>query len=178
MEYPSSPVARRHLAILGTSRSDGDTNHALRFLTRGRDVDSVDVNDLTLTPYDYDHRYSADDDFPALSRRMVAAETLLFATPVYWYTMSTQLKIAFDRLSDLLTIAKPLGRALAGKRASFLAVGTQPTLAQGFEDPFWQTCDYFKMHYEPGLYLQTGEPFTLSGEDRKRLLAFADRLWG
>ncbi|MEM1286112.1 MAG: NAD(P)H-dependent oxidoreductase [Pseudomonadota bacterium] len=174
---PSPTVAHRHLAILGSSRSAGDTNQALRFLARGGDVDIVDVNDLTLTPYDYDHRYSDEDDFPALCQRMVAAETLLFATPVYWYTMSTQLKMVFDRLSDLLTIAKPMGRALAGKRASFLAVGTQPTLAQGFEDPFWQTCDYFKMRYEPGLYLQTAEPFTLSDEDRQRLTAFAARLW-
>lgn len=166
-----------HLAILGTSRSGRDTHQVLTELVQDRPVDVVDLNDLTIAPYHYEHAYSADDDFAALAQRMAEAHSLLLATPVYWYTMSAQMKVMVDRLSDLITIAKPLGRALAGKRLSFLAVGTQPQLAQGFADPFWQTAAYFDMHYEPGLYVQSAEPFLLSREARASMTAFATRFW-
>ena len=42
----------------------------------------------------------ADDDFLGVAEAMVDAEAILFATPVYWYSMSGRLKRFFDRLTD------------------------------------------------------------------------------
>ena len=51
---------------------------------------------------------------------MVQYEQIIFATPIYWYAMSAQLKTFFDRMTDLLTIHKPLGRQLRKGKKMFL----------------------------------------------------------
>ncbi|MCP4458779.1 MAG: NAD(P)H-dependent oxidoreductase [Cytophagales bacterium] len=38
------------------------------------------------------------------------------ATPVYWYSMSGIMKVFLDRIYDVLTIEKELGRKLHGKK--------------------------------------------------------------
>ena len=61
---------------------------------------------------------------------------LFFASPVYWYSMSAQMKIFFDRLADLVTIEKERGRALQGKSCSLVATGGSDSAAEGFEKTF------------------------------------------
>ena len=48
-------------------------------------------------------------------------DTIIFATPVYWYSMSGILKVFIDRITDLLTIEKELGRKLRGKKMAVVS---------------------------------------------------------
>ena len=48
-------------------------------------------------------------------------DTIIFATPVYWYSMSGTLKTFFDRLSDLLHYKKELGRQMRGKKMAMIS---------------------------------------------------------
>lgn len=60
---------------------------------------------------------SRNDDYLNLMKQILEKyETLILATPVYWYSMSGIMKVFFDRLTDLLTIEKELGRKLRGKK--------------------------------------------------------------
>lgn len=60
---------------------------------------------------------SRNDDYLNLMKQILDKyETLILATPVYWYSMSGIMKVFFDRLTDLLTIEKELGRKLRGKK--------------------------------------------------------------
>lgn len=43
------------------------------------------------------------DDMAALTEKMLAADVIAFATPVYFYTMSAQLKTVIDRLAACYT---------------------------------------------------------------------------
>lgn len=72
---------------------------------------------------------------------------IVFATPVYWYSMSGHMKVFFDRLTDLVTIQKKAGRQLKGKKMFVVAVGSDQALPIGFETPFQQTAAYLHMHY-------------------------------
>lgn len=67
------------------------------------------------------------------------------------------MKIFFDRLTDLLRddALREKGRALAGRRGWLIAVGTDPELPPGFEEPFRRTCRYFGMNWETSLYLNS-----------------------
>jgi hypothetical protein len=71
--------------------------------------------------------------------------------------MSAELKVFFDRLSDLLTIAREKGRGLAGKDVWLLASGSEVMLPDGFEVPFARTAEYFGMRYCGAAYLYTGD---------------------
>ncbi len=83
---------------------------------------------------------------------MTEHETIVFATPVYWYAMSGTMKIFFDRLTELTTKEKHLGHALAGKRTFLIASGTDPELPAGFEVPFRRTSSYFEMEFIKAFY--------------------------
>lgn len=69
--------------------------------------------------------------------------------------MSFRLKNFFDRLSDLLSTYKPIGKALKGKRTILISTGSDAQLPEGFEVPFRLTSDYFGMIFERSFYKQT-----------------------
>ncbi|MDA5312487.1 flavodoxin family protein, partial [Vibrio cholerae] len=73
------------------------------------DTTLFDLSDYAISFYDYEHM-NRNDDFIHLINKLAEFDHLVFASPVYWYSMSAQLKVFFDRLSDLLTIEKELGR--------------------------------------------------------------------
>lgn len=47
---------------------------------------------------------SQKDDMDAVKEKLIAADTIVFATPVYFYTMSAQLKTFIDRLCYFYTL--------------------------------------------------------------------------
>ncbi|MCX8188383.1 MAG: NAD(P)H-dependent oxidoreductase [Nitrososphaeria archaeon] len=65
-----------------------------------------------------------DDDFNKLGEKIVSAQGLIIATPLYWYMVSGQLKNLIDRLTSMENMIIHVGRSLLdGKVAGFLAVG-------------------------------------------------------
>jgi multimeric flavodoxin WrbA len=151
----------RVLIILGSARSNGDTAKAASALASrlGPDMATlVDLGSKRILPFDYSEPDQS-DDFSALADLMLAHRSLVFATPVYWYAMSGRMKTLFDRLSDLLSGRNPerRGRALAGREAWLLAVGSDPHLPDGFERPFQMTADYLGMRWREGFYVRSGK---------------------
>jgi len=134
------------VVILGTSRSKGNTRRVLETIISGRPVEIVDLSKLQLSAYDYEHQ-NAGDDFIPLIESIASKQLLILATPVYWFTMSAQLKIFIDRLGDLFTIRNDLGRLLRGKSLAVVASGTNRELPPGFESAFRLTCEYLGMQY-------------------------------
>jgi len=137
---PASPI----LVILGSSRSRGNTRLLVETTFEASQYRLIGLNELLFSGYDYDHA-NRDDDFLALAEMLTDHGRIVLATPVYWYSMSATLKRFVDRLSDLVTIRKPLGRALAGRRLYVLATSTEPSLPAGFEQTFRSTAEYLDM---------------------------------
>jgi len=52
----------------------------------------VDLNDLNITLFDSQHG-NRDDDYLPLMEKSVTFDHIVLATPVYWYTVSAQMKI-------------------------------------------------------------------------------------
>jgi multimeric flavodoxin WrbA len=144
------------VVILGTSRGDGNTRVVVDRVLDGRLVELVDLAEIDIGTYDYQHRNQADGFLP-LVERIVKKRFWVLATPVYWYSMSAQMKLFVDRLSDLITVRKDLGRSLRGKSVALLASGTDESFPEGFESPFRLTCDYLGMRYVGAFYLQFGK---------------------
>jgi putative NADPH-quinone reductase len=144
------------LFIQGSARSHGETRKAIQEVCpENRDIPIIDLNTFVIAPYDYDYRNQGDDYLP-LMKRVVTYNPIILATPVYWYTMSAQMKIFLDRLSDLLDVAKDVGRQLRGKTIYVLA-SYNTSLPKGFEDPFSQTCEYMGMIYAGCSFIYGGK---------------------
>lgn len=137
--------------ILGSSRSDGNTRLVVGKLLSGKPVDIVDLSKLRISPFDYAHR-NAGDDFIPLIESIASKSLWILATPIYWHTMSAQLKLFIDRLGDLFSIRQDLGERLRGKSLAVVATGTSPALPPGFESGFRHTAAYLGMHYAGAFY--------------------------
>lgn len=134
----------RYVALLASSRSQGHTRGMLEYIASGHAVKVLDINDYRISPYSYSHLYE-NDDFHILIEPILDAEVLLFATPVYWYTMSAQLKVFFDRLTDLIRYHRELRGRLLGKLCFVITTSESPELPPGFDLPFVLTCNYLGM---------------------------------
>ncbi len=137
------------IVILGTAREDSNTFTAIKELCPFAEYDVIDLRNLNIAPYSYSN---VEDDFLLVAQKMAAAENIVFATPVYWYAMSAPLKIFFDRLTDLLTTYKTIGKSLNGKRTYLISTGSDAELPEGFEVPFRLTSEYFGMAFEKSFY--------------------------
>jgi multimeric flavodoxin WrbA len=165
------------LVVLGSARPDGETRRAVDIAFPDGPAQLVVLPHHAIGGYDYGHA-NARDDFTAIADAMTKADTIVFATPVYWYAMSAPLKIFFDRLTDLTENLKAQGKALAGKSVWVIATGTEAELPEGFEIPFARTADYFGMAYRGSVYLYTGEDVSLRAAGETALKAFAAKLGG
>jgi multimeric flavodoxin WrbA len=142
-----------NLVILGSARGDSNTLAAVRKLSPVTDYELIDLRQRRIAFYDYAHPNDDSDDFLGIVRKMLDSETIIFATPVYWYAMSGVMKVFFDRFSELLSTHKPLGKALKGRQTYLIATGSDLDLPPGFEIPFKLTSEYFEMTYVRALYL-------------------------
>lgn len=159
------------LIILGSSRKDGDTAKLARVLQEKSNWDSIDLNAYEISYYDYEHQ-NANDDYLPLMREIIAHyDTLVFATPVYWYSMSGIMKVFFDRLTDLLTIEKDLGRSLRGKYMAAISCSGGNHLGEQFWLPFAETANYLGMDFIQGTHTELADG-ELSSNDLLKIDTF------
>jgi multimeric flavodoxin WrbA len=138
------------LIIVGSARPDGNTWRVAQQLksTIAGTVDLLELSDLTIHTFRYDQQYPADDNFQDfIEAKVLAYDSIVLASPVYWYSMSAQMKTFLDRFSDLLKSRKALGRQLRGKSLSILSCSGTPESWDCFYAPFRLSADYLGMQY-------------------------------
>ena len=144
--------------VFSSSRTKGDTFQIVEYLVSCSSTMLFDLSKYDISFYDYEHKNS-DDDFLPLMEKLVEFEHIVFATPMYWYSMCAQMKQFVDRLSDLLTINKPLGRQLKGKACSLVSTGHDIEAPDCLWQPFSLTANYLGMNYKGMLYCACPEGF-------------------
>ena len=142
----------RHLVIIGSARKQSDTKKFVDTIFDGIGHTLIDLRDLKINGYDYSHDYPQEDEYSKIVNQFLSHESIYFATPVYWYSMSSLMKTLFDRFSDLVTYQKTIGRKLKGKSIFLIAVGAESILPDGFEVPFRCTSEYLDMEYRGSIY--------------------------
>lgn len=136
--------------IFGSSRSNGNTMNAVRDFNQNKDINVIDLSNYNISPFDYNHR-NKDDDYIPIMENIITYDNIILATPVYWYSMSSQIKIFIDRFSDLLTIRKDLGKKLKGKNIIVIATYAESP-SKAFETPFIEMCNYMNLNYTKCFY--------------------------
>jgi multimeric flavodoxin WrbA len=95
------------LALLGSSRKQGNTEYLVHRILEGVDHTSVHISDFTIQPIT-DMRHTEEgfspinDDYEALLHQFLEHDVIIFATPLYWYGMSGHMKNFIDRWSQYL----------------------------------------------------------------------------
>lgn len=170
-------MGNRTVVIFGSSRSNGNTRKILdELLSIKKSIDIIDLNDYRVGYFDYDFK-NKDDDFIAIMKRVVEYETIVFASPIYWYSMSAQLKTFFDRISDLLVEGKKdHGRKLRGMNMAVISCSSDENIIEGFEMPFKESAAYLGMHYKGHLHTWVDEDSMVSKKVQTNLKSFSEMI--
>ncbi len=164
----------KRLIIQGSSRSGGNTNKVIKVLQNELEFDVLDLKNKNIAPFDYDFNNQNDDFLPIIKKIADEYDLIVFATPVYWYSMSGIMKNFFDRISDCLKIEKDTGRKLRGKSMAMISCGSDETEIPGFEVPFKLSAEYLGMNYLGSIHTWVDE--TVSPNEKVRLRQFAQKL--
>jgi len=148
------------LIINGSARLNGDTQKFISKLTEGIDYNQLNLLEHYFLPYNYDNQYPQEDQFDLFAKEILYHKHIIFATPVYWYSMSGRMKNLFDRLTDWVTLNKEVGRNLKGKTVKLIAVGTDGGLPDGFVTPFFMTANYMEMVFKGSQYFNANNTLT------------------
>lgn len=136
------------IALFSSARRHGNTGQLIDRIAAALEIEVVDLGTLRLSPYDYEHR-NRDDDFEPLMQRVLAHEQIVFASPIYWYSVSPAMKIFLDRISDFLDLPDLLaeGRRLRGKNAYIVCTSICDEPAPEFISAFVETFGYLGMKH-------------------------------
>ena len=136
------------IAIIGSSRRNGNTGQLIDLIAKELCIEVIDLNSKNISSFDYEHK-NIDDDFLSLMDHLLKYDNIIFASPVYWYSMSAQMKVFVDRLSDFLSIEelKIKGRQLRGKSAYVVSTSISETIDDSFLDSFVNTFEYLGIKY-------------------------------
>jgi len=140
-------MSKRGIIIQGSSRSDGNTNKIVSFIKEKTGFDSVDLIEKNISAFDYDKKNRGDAFLPLMEEIINNYDTIVFATPIYWYAMSGIMKNFFDRLADVLNDETKLGRKLKGMSMAMVSCGSGSEIKDGFTMPFVESANYLGMHY-------------------------------
>jgi putative NADPH-quinone reductase len=159
-----------------SSRTHGNTATIADYLSGQLSATAVDLSAHEIVPFSYEDHYPATDDFMAIIEQTIAANHWVLVTPIYWYTMSAQMKTFLDRFSDLLRYHQELLPALTGKYLWVVAVGSDPEPTPHFFDPFRLSADYLAMYYGGDLHTWLGRTPTMKPEVQVLLDQFIESI--
>jgi len=162
---------KKTIAILGSSRSDENTMLALRAVLGDHPAEIIDISACNITPYDYKHQ-NIDDDFKPIAEEMANSDLIIYATPVDWCAMSSQLKTFFERFSELISVHTELGPKMKGKECCLVVAGEEEELSAGFDMPVRKTCDYMEMQFHGTMYCAFDNENNLRLSDEEQAKAF------
>jgi multimeric flavodoxin WrbA len=146
------------LVLNGSPRQKGNTAHLIEklrkaLIEKGHEVVVLELNDLDIKPCQgcfwcyrgFPLRCVQDDAMNSLYPMVLGSDVLVFASPIYWFNYSAQLKLFVDRLVALHVEG---GHALDGRRfASVFVYGDRDSEASGVftaMESIEQVISYFK----------------------------------
>lgn len=134
------------IIIQGSSRSEGNTYKIAKIFQKILGAEIVDLKTKNINSYSYQHENNHDDFLPIM-RKITNFDTVVFITPVYWYSMSGIMKNFFDRITDCLKTEKETGRKLRNKNMLAISCGSDDIQTEGFFIPFKNSAEYLGMNY-------------------------------
>lgn len=138
----------RILSLIGSSHKDGNTTLVTKTFANISGSEAVDLGEKDISYYDYEHKNRTDDFLPLIKDFIDHYDALVIVTPVYWYTMSAEVKTFLDRISDLLTIEKDIGRQLRGKSMALISQTEGDFYHEWFAEPIRLTAKYLGMDFK------------------------------
>ncbi|MBS3797895.1 NAD(P)H-dependent oxidoreductase [Pseudoalteromonas sp. BDTF-M6] len=153
----------KHIIIFSSARRHGNTYKAARTLARRLDTYILFLDDFRIKNYCYEineYKEIEEDDFRTLIAKLITFEHWVFASPVYWYNTTPQLKNFFDRLTDYMNEEelRPQLRLLRKKHMSLLSTSNVELGLDAFAAPFKLSAEYLGMRFLSHYHASANKP--------------------
>lgn len=147
-------MPKKILIIKGSPRENGNSNKmadafAKAAKEKGFEVEAFDAAKATFNGchacgacYKTGNACSFDDDFNIVAPKILEADGIVFAMPVYWYSIPSQIKGVIDKLYSFVIG----GKNVAGKNCALISCCEEKDIAvfDGVRKPFELTAKYLK----------------------------------
>lgn len=171
-------MTKKILVISGSPKSNGNTETLIRWFiegarTQGAETDVVRAASLKLKASgclscrkcqtNREYGCVIDDDMRGVQARMISADVIVMATPLYFFSASAQIKTVIDRMFSLYkwdNRADTMETVLKGKTLLLIASAYENIGLEELVHPFQLTADYTGMRFESLLLPNAG----VSGE--------------
>jgi multimeric flavodoxin WrbA len=166
---------KKILVISGSPKKNGNTAALVGWLREGAEAAGGDVTVVNAASLKFKHpgclscrqcqknrEYGCviDDDAKTVLQQMLQADVIVMATPLYFFSVSAQLKIIFDRMFSLYkwdNAADTMETPLKGKTFALTASAYEDIGLSDLERPFVLTAEYTGMRYASLLIPDAGE---------------------
>jgi len=153
--------------IYGSTRPNSNTELLTEHAIKGHEVERIHLKDYHIKPI-VDQRHDADgfddvnDDYNGIIERVLKHDVLIFATPIYWYSMSATMKLFIDRWSQTMRDENYPGfrEKMGKKRVYVVAVGGDDPKIKALPliQQFQYICDFFGMTFENYVTAKASQP--------------------
>ena len=155
------------VVIYGSTRENGNTEMLTEQVIKDLPVEKIYLRHHKILPI-VDERHSekgfqeVEDDYNQIIERVMKHDIFIFATPIYWYSMSGTMKLFIDRWSQTLRDQNfPNFRAdMAKKKAYVIAVGGDNPYIKGLTliQQFQYIFNFFNTSFEGYLLGRASKP--------------------
>jgi len=175
-------VSKKILILNGSPKKDGNTAAMVDWFCQGAKSKGAEIEVVRTAALKYktngciscrlcqtSEKYECcvNDDAKPVLAKMVDVDVIVFATPLYFFGASAQLKLIFDRFFSLYKWDNEAGTMqtpLKGKTLVVLASAFEDIGLDALEKPFALTAEYTGMKFESILVANAGT----SGEIAKK----------
>jgi multimeric flavodoxin WrbA len=171
------------IAFNGSPRPRGNTRALLGEILRGAasagaTTEEIMLSKLTMRPCDACEscrrslRCRFDDDMQPLYQKLLDADAVVIGTPIYFWSMSAQMKTFVDRWYAL--DLDPIRPRLVNKRLALVCAFADSTVetASGTVFAFRSAADYLGMRFYEPLLVTAGDPGDAAKNTQAMLAAF------
>jgi multimeric flavodoxin WrbA len=183
-------MQKKILILNGSPKKKGNTATLVDWFSRGAESQGAEVEIVRTASLKYktigciscrkcqkSDKYECciDDEAKPVLAKMADVDVIVFATPLYFFSASAQLKLIFDRMFSLYKWDNQAGTMetpLKGKTLILLASAFENVGLDALEKPFALTAEYTGMKYESILVANAG----VSGEITKNRTGIREKV--
>jgi multimeric flavodoxin WrbA len=176
-------MAKTILVVSGSPKEDGNTATLVEWFAQGALAKGGRVEIIQAASLEHkavgctscracqelsDYGCIIEDAVSPVLKKMLAADVIVMATPLYFFSVSAQLKVIFDRMFSLYKWDNKAGTMetpLKGKTLVLLASAFEDIGLGALQKPFKLTADYSGMKFESLLVPNAG----VSGEIKRKV---------
>ena len=161
------------IALLSSSRKHGNTHQLLEAVAQHWPMKIVFLDDFDIGDYHYEYK-NHHDQFHSLMDQVLEYDNIIFASPIYWDSVTPKLKAFLDRISDFLDLEdlRDKGRALRNKNTWVICTSIQPRVSRVFLSMFKEVFSYLGLSFNGYLHVNCSDGFDVQ-LSQKQIHAFA-----